>query len=167
MKLTRTLLLAFALFFTTSLLAQEFAPAPKEYRNIAVSDMRAIDNPTNLHEAVNSLVKSGFTPSEAQIGETKYDLQTNTCTQNCMVFYDDGTAASTWMMGFEDVTGFPRHSNGYNYYDGAEWDDISYQRHPFRLPDRRRTRTGNTWQRRCLYHEHDHLCFCAKKMIIE
>ncbi|MCF8302458.1 MAG: T9SS type A sorting domain-containing protein [Bacteroidales bacterium] len=128
MKRTRTLLLAFALFFTTSLIAQEFAPAPKEYRNIAVPDMRAVDNPTNLKEAVNPFVKSGFTPSETQIGETKYDLQSNACTQNRTVFYDDGTAASTWIMGFEDATGFPGRGTGYNYYDGSEWGPYPTER---------------------------------------
>ncbi|MCF8302706.1 MAG: T9SS type A sorting domain-containing protein [Bacteroidales bacterium] len=117
----RVLLLAMIIGFSASLLAQEFAPPEKELRNIAIPDLRAMDDLPNLEKGVNPYVKSGVTPSETDVGETIYDLQSNACTQNRFVMHADGTMGATWTYGMEDGSGFADRGTGYNFYDGSEW----------------------------------------------
>lgn len=73
---------------------------------------------------------SEFTPlaaDEVELGGTRYDLQTNTCTPNRIFIYDDGAIGATWTMGLNSP-GYGDRGTGYNYYDGATWGDIPTER---------------------------------------
>ncbi len=61
-----------------------------------------------------------FSPNEAIIGITFYDLQSNKGVQNRIHRFDDGTIGATWTMGLS-ASAFPDRGTGYNYYNGTEW----------------------------------------------
>ncbi|MDT8392577.1 MAG: T9SS type A sorting domain-containing protein [Bacteroidales bacterium] len=59
-------------------------------------------------------------PTEVEIGETFYDLQTNASIDNRFVVFDDGTMAAVWTRGMT-ASAFPNRGTGYNYFDGSDW----------------------------------------------
>ena len=61
-----------------------------------------------------------FSATEANIGITWYDLQTNKAVQNRIHRFEDGTIGATWTMGMS-ATNFPDRGTGYNYFDGTNW----------------------------------------------
>jgi hypothetical protein len=62
--------------------------------------------------------------SETIIGETYYDLQTNSAIQNRLFVHDDNTISAAWIMSPNSQGGFPDRGTGYNYFDGFEWMDM-------------------------------------------
>jgi hypothetical protein len=58
--------------------------------------------------------------TEDIIGSTFYDLQTNSCLQNRIYCYDDGSIGAVWTMGMQ-ASAFPDRGTGYNYFDGSIW----------------------------------------------
>lgn len=64
------------------------------------------------------------TPIETPIGDTKYDLQTNSMLQGRIYEHPDGTIGATWTRGNDDAGGFPDRGTGYNYFDGTSWGPI-------------------------------------------
>jgi len=66
--------------------------------------------------------------SETIIGETYYDLQTNSAIQNRLFVHEDGTISATWIMSPNTQGGFPDRGTGYNYFDGFEWMDMPTSR---------------------------------------
>ena len=66
--------------------------------------------------------------SETIIGETYYDLQTNSAIQNRLFVHEDGTISATWTMSPDKITNFPNRGTGYNYFDGFEWMDMPTSR---------------------------------------
>nr|NQU93768.1 T9SS type A sorting domain-containing protein [Bacteroidota bacterium] len=61
--------------------------------------------------------------SEAEVGETYYDLQTNGSLNTRMFVYPDGTIGTTWSKGMEIAGNFPDRGSGYNYFNGTTWQD--------------------------------------------
>ncbi len=57
---------------------------------------------------------------EDDLGQTRYDLQTNESIQNRIYVFPDGTVAGTWTTSTQDASWSDRGS-GYNYYDGTSW----------------------------------------------
>jgi len=95
----------------------------KEQQNFSLkrSINQAIDNPVSLQRAANPFVDKGQKAvTETSIGKTKYDLQTNSATQNRFYRYSDGTMAGAWTRGTSDPN-FSDRGTGYNYYDGSSW----------------------------------------------
>ncbi|HNZ42198.1 MAG TPA: M6 family metalloprotease domain-containing protein [Bacteroidales bacterium] len=60
--------------------------------------------------------------SQVKIGETTYDLQTNSTVDNRLVVHPDGTISASWTYSswLSDLT-FPDRGTGYNYYNGVSW----------------------------------------------
>ena len=117
----KTLLFIFVLSLFAGGYAQQRAVVSKSLRDKAVKYERQAVKFTNNHqdeyipgERMKSLVE------DTQIGETRYDLQTNSSCQNRIYLYDDGTMASVWTLGFDDP-GFDLRGTGYNYHDGSAW----------------------------------------------
>jgi len=54
------------------------------------------------------------------IGNTFYDLQSNTLLGNRIHVYEDGTIGAVWTRGIES-SAFADRGTGYNYYDGSDW----------------------------------------------
>ncbi|MBI9039642.1 MAG: T9SS type A sorting domain-containing protein [Bacteroidales bacterium] len=59
-------------------------------------------------------------PTETVIGNSFYDLWSNTMYANRFYRYEDGTMAAVWIMGF-NPTAFDDRGTGYNYFDGTSW----------------------------------------------
>jgi len=93
-----------------------------------VSQKVLLGNDFSTNNAVNSPTavklnhsKSGKSFNEEEIGQTKYDMQTNTSTPYGRFFiYDDGTRGAVWTMGFNTAS-WPDRGTGYNFYDGTNW----------------------------------------------
>ena len=55
------------------------------------------------------------------VGNTWYDLQSNSSMSRRIWVYDDGTMAAVWTRGPESGPGGAERGTGYNYYDGTSW----------------------------------------------
>lgn len=64
---------------------------------------------------------SGLRESEAIIGSTIYDLQTNRSISNRFLRNSDGTMSAIWTTLCEGGISSTDRGTGYNYYDGSAW----------------------------------------------
>ena len=55
------------------------------------------------------------------LGETYYDLQTNSSVGRRIVLHSDGTVSAVWTASLDDGTGWPNRGAGYNHDDGNGW----------------------------------------------
>jgi len=67
-------------------------------------------------------------PTETVIGNSYYDLWSNTMVANRFYRYEDGTMAAVWIRGIEESPNFPDRGTGYNYFDGSAWGPIPTER---------------------------------------
>lgn len=65
--------------------------------------------------------------SQVVIGETLYDLQSNSALQNRTVYYPDGTTGAAFTKG-DTESAFDDRGTGYNYHDGAGWGPMPTSR---------------------------------------
>ncbi|MBL0049178.1 MAG: T9SS type A sorting domain-containing protein [Bacteroidetes bacterium] len=65
--------------------------------------------------------------TEALIGKTNYDLQTNAAISNRLISFPDGTLSATWNL-HSPGTSTSAIGTGYNYFDGTAWSLIPTQR---------------------------------------
>ena len=94
-------------------------PAEKQNIEAKAPVMKTLEHPAIIKEASLSSTKAGLAPTEATIGETRYDLQTNASVQNRLYLYPDGTIGGTWTYGM--TSAFSERGTGYNYFDGTSW----------------------------------------------
>lgn len=119
----RVLLTVFAVVLGISVMAQQQrAHIPSNVKSIKrnVPVNKTSDDPARIYKTGNPTTKASLTPNETTIGETRYDLQTNTSTQNRFYVFDDGTMGATWTFGLSDGS-FADRGTGYNYFDGTSW----------------------------------------------
>lgn len=94
---------------------------PKSLQDYSLPDrLTATDFDEVAVKPSNPTVKSGAAPTETTIGETRYDLQTNSSVQNRFYRYADGTMGASWTFGLLDP-GFADRGSAYNYFDGTSW----------------------------------------------
>ncbi len=125
----KLLLFVMILGIAISGFTQNRATVSKELRDFSVKKARHVKP---VSEFVNSPTipsyKADFTPEEEIIGNTFYDLQSNTSSQNRFHVYPDGTMAGTFTFGLD----FPNFSGdrgtAYNYYDGSAWGPYPTER---------------------------------------
>jgi len=115
-------ILSVFLSFTLVLSAQKPLKISKNLKDIAIPDMSAVREGVNpLGQSVNYYVNSGKAISEAELGSTFYDLQSNTSAPaNRFVMHPDGTMGGVWTQGM-NTAGYPDRGTGYNYFNGADW----------------------------------------------
>ncbi len=114
-----------SMFFVIGILAQDNTQR-KEL--LCVPSAGAIDDAPAVQKEFPDFTRTKtIFDEDIVIGETRYDLQTNSAIQNRIWAYDDGTMAAVWTMGFSDPT-FPGRGTGYNYYDGSDWGPIPDER---------------------------------------
>ncbi|MCB2219805.1 MAG: T9SS type A sorting domain-containing protein [Bacteroidetes bacterium] len=122
----RLFLLYFIAIFGLSAWAQQRAHMSTELKNYGVKkDMVDVNHHSTQFE--NPALKATLSPVETQIGDSRYDRQTNSTTQNRLYYFDDGTFGATWMNGYADP-GFSDRGTGYNYYDGNNWGEFPTDR---------------------------------------
>lgn len=120
----KVLFLSAALVFGLSTFAQ-FKPAQvsEQFRNVkAVKPAHAVQETMNFSTVANHSVAPAPSKaiSEVQIGNTRYDLQSNSSVQNRIFLFDDGTVGATFNFGLTE-TAFADRGTGYNYFDGSAW----------------------------------------------
>ncbi|MEZ5083464.1 MAG: hypothetical protein R2750_08450 [Bacteroidales bacterium] len=60
---------------------------------------------------------------------TRYDLQTNTSTQNRIHMFDDGTIGAIWTMGYALIQFYDLRGTGYSYFDSNAWEARAWYTH--------------------------------------
>lgn len=120
----KVLFLSAALVFGLSTFAQ-FKPAKvsEQFRNVkAIKPAHAVQETMNFSTAANYSVAPAPSKAqtEVQIGNTRYDLQSNASVQNRIYLYEDGTVGATFTFGLTE-TAFADRGTGYNYFDGSAW----------------------------------------------
>jgi len=120
----KVLFLSAALVFGLSTFAQ-FKPAKvsEQFRNVkAIKPAQAVQETMNFSTAANYSVAPAPAKAinEVQIGNTRYDLQSNASVQNRIYLYDDGTIGASFTFGLTE-TAFADRGTGYNYFDGSAW----------------------------------------------
>jgi hypothetical protein len=70
---------------------------------------------------------TGSREADLVIGETKYDLQSNSSMAQRLIMFDDGTMAATWTRGMNDPN-YADRGTGYNYFDGTSWGEYPTER---------------------------------------
>lgn len=75
----------------------------------------------NLTISLFAIQVSAQIVTEEKIGETYYDLQSNSNAYNTLSRNSDGTISAVWSFSPDSSIGFPNRGTGYNYYDGTSW----------------------------------------------
>jgi hypothetical protein len=112
---------------TGNLFAQQATILPKELINKGLKveyqePLKGFEDPVM---GINyATIPRAYTPEEAQLGTSWYDLQTNYMLQNRVVVDPgDGTVGVVWTRGIEDPGGaVPDRGTGYNFFDGNNWN---------------------------------------------
>ena len=79
----------------------------------------SVDQPTGPYKGTNPYVQATKAINEVTIGETMYDLQTNSACQNRVYLHSDGTIGAVWTRGISSPN-FSGRGTGYNYFS-ATW----------------------------------------------
>jgi len=119
----RFLSIILALGVIVSLSAQKRTEVSKELRNKSVTKAyKQYKGPNYLVNPDNPTIRSKSTTiDESILGNSHYDLQSNSLLGNRMWLYSDGTIGAVWTRGVEEAPNFPDRGAGYNYYDGTSW----------------------------------------------
>jgi len=122
-KFTFLLLAVFLTGFTFNLQAQSKARYSQSGPNAAFKAMRpakALKGEAAIAvNPVNGTVNTKGTLDDPAVLWTKYDLQTNSSTQNRIYLYPDGTIGGVGMMSHQD--NFSDRGTGVNFFDGSAW----------------------------------------------
>jgi len=120
----KTLLFAVVLCLGMALTAQNIPIVNKSLTETMVKvdyhQPKDAVNPFMNYEVSMVDNKGMLAPMETELGETFYDLQSNSSISNRFQVWDDGTMAAVWTRGLE-ATAFPNRGTGYNYFDGTNW----------------------------------------------
>jgi hypothetical protein len=117
----KLLLFALALGFVGTSMAQVRQYQPKAwYKTVTATDKAAtIDQELNFTGEINPMVANDR-GADIVVGETWYDLQSNSSMANRIYAFDDGTIGATWTRGMTPTT-YADRGTGYNYFDGTSW----------------------------------------------
>ena len=117
----KILLFAIALGFVSVGIAQVSQYAPKAwYKTVKQNNKVYIaEQEVSFTGEINPTVASDRAADKV-IGETWYDLQSNSTMANRIYAFDDGTIGATWTRGM-NPTAYADRGTGYNYYDGTNW----------------------------------------------
>ena len=117
----RILLLTFVLGIVLTGFSQQKVTVSKELRNFAVKNVQPTPETMNFSHEVLPSSAPELTPEEEIVGNTFYDLQSNSSMQNRIFVYDDGTMGAVWTIGFDFPNFAGDRGTGYNYFDGNNW----------------------------------------------
>ncbi len=116
----KLLLFGIAISFGLSVVAQMATVKPQaKFKTTVALDQKAIYDPQPVFQGINPMVSNGERDQDIIVGNTWYDLQSNSSMAYRIHAYDDGTMAATWTMA-TDATWDDR-GTGYNYFDGTSW----------------------------------------------
>lgn len=114
------LLIAFVSLFSLSTFAQSPMMAQKDrLSKIKMTKTTPVFEST-LNFTGEVQENAGERGTDVVIGNTVYDLQSNSSLMQRTYMFPDGTISATWTMGTVP-TAYPERGTGYNYYDGTSW----------------------------------------------
>jgi hypothetical protein len=120
-KFTLSLLAVSMVFWSVSAMAQIRPVVPKvkkDFKALKPGPVSKDDYGPSV-KPVNNTVANKSVLDDPSLMLSRYDLQTNSSTQNRIYLYPDGTIGATGMMAHSD--GFADRGTGYNYFDGTSW----------------------------------------------
>ncbi|NVO19137.1 MAG: T9SS type A sorting domain-containing protein [Bacteroidetes bacterium] len=97
-------------------------PPPMRSYMVTKPVAKAIKESDNLLQTANPYVANRYEyVSETEIGQTVYDLQSNTGSPSGRSYlYPDGKMAAVWTRGMT-ATAYNDRGTGYNFFDGTAW----------------------------------------------
>jgi hypothetical protein len=125
----KLLLFAIAISLGVSVVAQMATVKPQaKFKTTVAVDQKAVYDPQPTYQGItNPYVSNGERAQDIVVGETKYDLQSNSSMAYRIHAYPDGTMAATWTRGMEDAA-YADRGTGYNYFDGSSWGPYPTER---------------------------------------
>jgi hypothetical protein len=121
--MNRTLFFAVLLCLSLAISAQNIptVKSPQAGKMIRVEYRTSNETVTPFMNEINLVNNKGMiSPNETELGETFYDLQSNSSINNRFQVWDDGTMAAVWTRGME-ASSFTNRGTAYNYFNGSEW----------------------------------------------
>lgn len=107
---------------STSLLAQHST-------NIEAASNTATQGQTHSVASVQSSLALGDgNIEETVIGNSNYDLQTNSAIQPRFMVHANGNMSAAWTMSLDGTSSFTDRGTGYNFFDGSSWGDQPSER---------------------------------------
>jgi len=123
----KILLIAFVSCFSLSTFAQSPIMAQKD----RLSKIKMTKTPPVLESTLNFTGEvqeyAGERAADIVIGNTVYDLQSNSSLMQRTYMFPDGTISAVWIYG-NTPTAYPERGSGYNYYDGTSWGPAPTER---------------------------------------
>ena len=123
----KTILFALALGIGGVIFAQNTtSQVGAKYKNQAAPYLRDAfmgnESTSNLLRDPNPVTAaSSKAINETVIGQTTYDLQTNSTVMNRVINHGDGTISGTWTYSSSGDLAASDRGTGYNYYSGSAW----------------------------------------------
>ena len=119
----KLILFVLAISFVGVGVAQVSQVSPKAwYKNVkAVKGEKIADQEMPSYQTEANPTVSSSRELDVVVGETFYDLQSNSTMANRIYAFDDGTIATTWTRGMVTPPSCPDRGTGYNYFDGTSW----------------------------------------------
>lgn len=131
----KTLLTTLAVCIAALAVAQPVKMSQKEA--LKITAQRDIKQAAVIHEAAPT--KANIVMGGEIIGQTYYDLQTNTSTPQKIVAHQDGTISACWTTcGTTAAT----RGTGYNYFNGTEWINGTGMNAPYQKIENERAGWG-------------------------
>lgn len=118
----KTLITFFLLISLVTGFAQNRIPVPKYLQNKSIQYDRYIKG-DQVAESPGIPYKQSllWTFDEENIGDTRYDNQSNASIPKKIFLFDDGTIGATWTRSMDEGSFFADRGTGYNYYNGVDW----------------------------------------------
>ncbi|MGB1038852.1 MAG: hypothetical protein ACPGYY_09420, partial [Bacteroidia bacterium] len=89
-------------------------------KTIKMTDSEAVAQ-TPGESTYNTKNKKAKNYTYVLLGETYYDLQTNSSPGRRIVLHADGTVSTVWTASPDAGSGYPNRGAGYNHNDGSDW----------------------------------------------
>jgi hypothetical protein len=118
----KLLLFVLAISFVGVGIAQVSQVSPKAwYKDVKAVKGEKIAEQEITHQVEINPTVSSSRQADIVVGETYYDLQSNsTMPSNRIYAFEDGTISTVWTRGME-VSAYADRGTGYNYFDGTSW----------------------------------------------
>ena len=119
----KLLLFVLAISFVSVGIAQVSQVSPKAwYKNVkAVKGEKIAEQDMPSYQVEVNPTVNNSRELDVVVGETMYDLQSNSTMANRIYAFDDGTISAVWTRGMDDPPSCPDRGTGYNYFDGTSW----------------------------------------------
>lgn len=126
MKKILSLTLILGLMISLQAQVKQLAPQPR-LNNIVEKAVIGNMEPMVFTNEFNPTTTSANRAADVVIGETWYDLQSNSSMMQRVWAYDDGTMAAVWTRGMTP-TAYADRGTGYAYFDGTSWAPMPTER---------------------------------------